>query len=116
MYNIDQHIINDHSTVRDALLIIDQQGLLANVLFVVNQSNALIGSVTDGDIRRGLLKGENLSSCITTVMQQDYKFLFENEFEQPDIDALCEQKIHFVPIINKDKKIVEVITVKQTVS
>ena len=113
MYNIDQHIINDHSTVRDALLIIDQQGLLANVLFVVNQSNALIGSVTDGDIRRGLLKGENLSSCITTVMQQDYKFLFENEFEQPDIDALCEQKIHFVPIINKDKKIVEVINVNR---
>ncbi|QEK52217.1 NTP transferase domain-containing protein [Pedobacter aquae] len=112
MYNLEKHTVNDTITIRDALLIIDKQGLIANVLFVVSQERKLLGSVTEGDIRRALLRGETLATLITAVMRQNCKYLYQN-FDVKDIEELRNINITFVPIVNQQHQIIEIIEVNK---
>ncbi len=112
MYNFDNHIIPSTASIRDALQIIDEQGLIANVLFVVNEHAKLVGSLTDGDIRRGLLKGSTLESCVDLVINKNFKFL-QQPIEVASVKFLKEQNISFVPILNEALKIVEIIDVNK---
>ncbi len=112
MYNFDNHIIPSTASVRDALQIIDEQGLIANVLFVVDEQAKLVGSLTDGDIRRGLLKGETLGSSVNSVINKNFKFL-QQPIEVALVKLLKEQNISFVPVLNEALKIVEILDVNK---
>lgn len=59
-------LIKPTSTLRDALEIINNEAL--RVVLVVDERNSLLGVVTDGDIRRGLLKNFPLTAEVTQVM------------------------------------------------
>ena len=54
----DIPFVNDDTNLKDALFIISEKGL--GVTGVLNNHNKLIGIITDGDIRRGLEKGDNI--------------------------------------------------------
>jgi hypothetical protein len=59
-----EHIISDKADAREALKkleYIPQNN--SRTLFVVNSENQMQGSVTDGDIRRGLLNGLEIYQC-----------------------------------------------------
>ena len=49
------------------------------VLFVLNDDDKIIGSVSDGDIRRALIKGYKLSDNIQLSMNKKFNFLKEND-------------------------------------
>ncbi|VTQ07399.1 hypothetical protein [Sphingobacterium daejeonense] len=53
---VNKHIINQNDSVRESLIKLD---LLASdaILFVVDSNLTLLGSLTDGDLRRGFIKG-----------------------------------------------------------
>ncbi len=57
--------ISEDATIRDALTVLDQQAM--QIVLVISKDRQLKGTVTDGDIRRGLLRGESLDSPITLV-------------------------------------------------
>jgi dTDP-glucose pyrophosphorylase len=59
-------LVKPDNTIRDALEIINNEAL--RVVLVVDEENVLLGVVTDGDIRRGLLNNLSLASEITHVM------------------------------------------------
>ena len=48
--------INSEATIKDALKLIDLSGESGYTLFVIDKGNKLVGTLTDGDIRRILLK------------------------------------------------------------
>lgn len=112
-YNLQKHIIDAQYTVRDSLKVIDQYGLIANVLFVTDDDAKLVGSVSDGDIRRGLLRGEDLNSSVITVMKKNFRFLLENNYLIQDINQLKDQNIRFVPVVNEKQEVVEIIDVNR---
>ena len=56
--NIKEICMNPETSVMNAMRIIDKGG--AQIALVVNEEEQLIGTVTDGDIRRALLNGANL--------------------------------------------------------
>ena len=64
-----QAIIPEKSNIRQAISNLDQFAL--KIVLVVDKNNKLIGTVSDGDIRRGLLKGFNLDSPIVSVVHHD---------------------------------------------
>ena len=55
----DNPVVNGATTVQDALFVITDKGLGA--VSVVDDNEIMIGVLTDGDIRRGLSKGIDLS-------------------------------------------------------
>lgn len=58
--------IHPHATLKEALQVIDSGAI--QIALVVNAESRLLGTITDGDIRRGLLRGEDLQTPIESVM------------------------------------------------
>ncbi len=59
-------LIKANSTIREALEIINNEAL--RVVLVINEHHELLGVVTDGDIRRGILDNLSLAAPVTEVM------------------------------------------------
>ncbi len=112
MYNFDNHIIPSTASIRDALQIIDEQGLIANVLFVVDEKSKLIGTLTDGDIRRGLLRGEVLASSVSAVINKNFKFL-EMPLQASAVKLLKDRHISFAAVLNEFQEIVEILDINK---
>ena len=62
------HIIAENSTVLEA---VNKLNLLKQdaIIFVVDNKNHLLGSITDGDVRRGLIKGITLDGNVLQIIQ-----------------------------------------------
>ena len=80
------------------------------VLFVINDSDKMIGTLTDGDVRRALIKGYSVNEEICRIIRPSFNYLRTND---PQIvEHLREQKelnMSLVPILDKDDHIVDVI-------
>lgn len=78
------------------------------VLFVVNDQKKLLGSVSDGDIRRHILNSGDLSTTISGVYNRNPIFFTEDSYNESELkDALIKNKIEVVPIVNRDYIIVD---------
>lgn len=74
-------------------------------LFVVDESNKLIGTLTDGDIRRSLLNGFILDSNVVEIMNKSPKFIHRNNYTIEDIDLFKEKEIDLIPILDEENRI-----------
>ena len=63
-------IINKSLNLREALHCLDESG--SGFLFIVDDTNQLLGVLTDGDVRRFLLSEMNLETVVTNVMNADF--------------------------------------------
>jgi len=108
MNDINRHLINENETVRNALIQLNE--LAANaILFVVNSKNFLIGSITDGDLRRGFIKGLGFEDSILDFIQSDPKFIYEDEYNQEKLEDFKKRNFKIIPIINRERQIVDVL-------
>nr|WP_086939819.1 nucleotidyltransferase family protein [Thaumasiovibrio occultus] len=97
-------LIKPDNTMRDALEIINNEAL--RVVLVVDEAQRLLGVVTDGDIRRGLLKNLPLTETVDKVMNTSPTFAAVGT-SRDDLIALMEQRgILSVPLIDDDGVIV----------
>ena len=63
---LNQSILNIDSTVRDAISSLDLSGL--KVVIVVGHDSIVLGMITDGDIRRGFMRGYDLDARVGNIM------------------------------------------------
>lgn len=115
MNNKDQHIIYVDREARLALKALDElSDTTSKTLFVVDNDDKLVGSITDGDIRRGLLHGLEISHPIKEFMNTDFKYLKDST---NNIDLISEYKkahIYVVPLLNDEFQIVNILDLKKT--
>ena len=102
------HLIASGSTVREALIMLD---VLAHdaILFVVNEKDTLIGALTDGDVRRGLIKGFTIDSIVDEIIQKNPRYITKGESNLDKIIEYREQNFRIVPVLNEDHKVVNII-------
>lgn len=112
---IDTHkfSFSDKNSARAALERINELAIPNMTLFILNADEQLSGSLTDGDIRRGLLKGQTIDSSVTTFMNANSKFFLEGEDSFGKIAGYKAAGIRFVPVLDKNKKIVRVTDLEQ---
>ena len=75
------------------------------IVFIVNKKKQLIGSVTDGDIRRGLIKKFDTETPLKKVMKKKYLFLYSHNDQTYALNYMRRKKIKYLPILDKNKKI-----------
>ncbi|MCK6604150.1 MAG: NTP transferase domain-containing protein [Ignavibacteriaceae bacterium] len=101
----DSILIDLNVSVKDAMRQLDKTA--EKILFVVDDQRKLIGSLTDGDIRRWILKDGSLNDAVIDVCYKGTYFVREGF----DIDQVKEEikkrKIVYVPVVNADKRIIE---------
>ncbi|MEQ9610302.1 MAG: sugar phosphate nucleotidyltransferase [Gammaproteobacteria bacterium] len=92
------------ATIQDAIENLNEVAI--QIVLVVDESDKLVGTVSDGDIRRALLKGEALSSPIRNVVQANPLVVPENMDRETILKMMRANRIHQVPIVDEIRKIV----------
>lgn len=110
---MQKYIISHTSTVKDALIALNEITSDAQSLLVIDDSQRLVGTLTDGDIRRGLISGAGLSDMVTTIMHINFKYILESEFDVAHLKAFRDKHVLFIPILDADFHIVEVVNLKK---
>ena len=101
--------IHPQATIKEAMEALDKTA--EKVLLVVDEDHALIGTLTDGDIRRYILKGHDLSGTIHSAYNTNPIFVLQENFNLEKIKKVfMNNKIDLVPILDQKRKIVDFIT------
>ena len=98
-------------TVVEAMAKIDGHAFDAGLIFIVDDSHSLIGCITDGDIRRWILKGGGLSDTAEAVMFKNPVSLLVREKAMAK-SVMTEKSITAVPILDDNKKIIDIVLLK----
>lgn len=102
-----KHLISKNTTVRQALQKLDE--LRQDAILFVTDNRKLIGSITDGDLRRGFIKGLGFEDEILSFVQPNPEFIYENEFDQNKLETLRKKNYKLLPILNRDHIIVDIL-------
>lgn len=91
-------LISPSTTIIDAIKIIDTSAM--QIALVVDDQKRLLGTVTDGDIRRGILKGIKLEQQVTSVMKEDPLTVGPEQNRDAILKIMKEKAIKQVPVID----------------
>jgi len=96
-------------SIKKALQLIKKNG--AKALVVVDKNNKLIGSLTDGDIRKAILKKISINKKIKNIFNKNPKYLVKGEYSDQHLKNLMYKNYFTImPIIDNFRKVVEIIT------
>ena len=108
MYN-KKLLIKDNIGIIDALRQLDETA--EKVLFVVDNDTQLLGTLTDGDVRRSLLNGKSLKDTISEIYNKNPKFLYDGTYSREKAKKIClKYKTPLLPITDRDNKLINVIS------
>lgn len=92
------------ATVQQAIRTLDESGL--QVVLVVSPDGALLGTITDGDIRRGLLRGLDLNSSIDAIIYRE-PLVVPPQFGRDTVLQLMQaNKVHQLPVVDEGRRVV----------
>ena len=112
MRNFRDHLIPSRYTIKDALIQLNQLAIDA-VIFVVDDENKLLGSLTDGDVRRALIKGITIESPVGAVIQPKPKYVRKGQQNIQEIIEYREKNFKIIPVLNEHDQIVNVINFRR---
>jgi len=104
MKKIDKIVITPNSTIREALQIIDSGAM--RIALVVDADGTLLGTLTDGDIRRALLKGLELGDTIETVTFKAPMVCSVNDSREQILQKAVRHKIFQIPVVDPEGKVI----------
>lgn len=102
-------IVSSTATIRDAMVAIDRGA--RQIALVTDPSGRLIGTVTDGDIRRALLRGGALDAPVTEVTRTDFAAARIDAGISAARQLMQTRKLHQVPILDPEGRPVDLVHV-----
>lgn len=110
---MNRYIICENSTIKDALVSLNNIAHDTLSLLVVNTDGQMVGTLTDGDIRRGLISGAQLTDEVSTIMHRDFKYIKQSEYDVAHLKSFRDRRILFIPILDEERHIVEVVNMQK---
>lgn len=108
MRNFKDHLILSGSEIRSALVRLNTLSKDA-ILFVVDLDSKLIGALTDGDVRRGLINGISIDMPIDEIIQVNPRFIRKGDRDIKKVIELRESNFRLIPVVDKNNRVVNVI-------
>lgn len=108
MLNINKHLISFQEPISNALDRLNQLGGDLT-LFVIDENNKLIGTLTDGDSRRGFLNGLNINEPVHKFMKLQFKYIRDNDYFIQAITDAKNSGIQILPVVDENMSIVRLI-------
>lgn len=102
-----QFLIEKDESVLDSMKKLDETA--NKILFVIDKSGVLIGSLTDGDIRRWILSGNQLSDKVNKVCHKSPTYVYENYSSQEVKEIMLTKNIECIPVLSSNKTIRDVL-------
>lgn len=100
-------LVNQNHTLLDTMKIIDDSSLQFAV--VVDEEQHLLGTVTDGDIRRGILRGEGLDVTITSIMNPNPISARSGQKYHKYKQLMKSKMLKQLPIVDENNRIINIL-------
>jgi dTDP-glucose pyrophosphorylase len=114
MKQFSQNIIHKSISIKRALEVLNTMGGKDSLtLFVINDNEQMVGTLTDGDVRRGLLSGINIADKVEQIMHREFRYLQRNKFGLAEIDKLRNDEINLIPLLDEIGKILKIIPLNE---
>ena len=104
MKNYKNILLNPNSTIREALKIIDSGAM--KIAIVIDENEKLLGTITDGDIRRGLLGTLGLDDTIESIIFKTPTVCKIDDTKEKILEIAIEKKLYQIPIVDNHGKLV----------
>jgi dTDP-glucose pyrophosphorylase len=96
-------ILPASATIQEALHVLNESGL--RIVLVINPNGKMLGTVSDGDIRRGFMNGGTLSDLIGSVVHKEYLGVPPGMKRTQVLDLMLNNGIQQVPIVDKEQNL-----------
>ena len=111
MMDLEKHFAPPDVTLYQAIECIEASP--SQICLVVDAERHLLGTITDGDIRRGLMRGVTLEDNISAVMHTEFRSLRAGE-DCSDMQALMrKERIRHIPVLDDHGRVVDMITLDE---
>lgn len=97
-------LLNSNATIRDAMRAIDQGA--SRICMVVDESNRLIGTVTDGDVRRALLRDAHMHDVVSSVMNMQPLTIISTTTREQRLKLMREHDVTAIPIVDEQHQVI----------
>jgi len=97
-------LLSSEANIRDAISILDTAGL--RIVLVVDEVDKLVGTISDGDIRRGLLKGLTLDSSIESITHHDALVVPPELGRDMVAKLMTANMIQQIPIVDEQQHVI----------
>lgn len=97
-------ILSSDATIQQVILNLDEVAI--KIVLVVNEAGELEGTISDGDVRRGLLKGLDLNSSITSIIHRNSLVVPPEMTRDMVIQLMVANKIHQIPAVDENHHVV----------
>ena len=104
---ISKFQILETKTIKDTLLLIEKNK--KGFIFIIDHNEIVKGIVTDGDVRRALIKGHSINDKIKLISNKNFVYGDDNSTRE-DLLKKLDFKIKFVPILSLEGKLQKIIT------
>lgn len=107
MININQYLIQKNESIKKAIELIDKGA--RKIIFVVDTENKLYSTITDGDIRRWIIKTGRIKGTVDDICNNNPIF-FEKDYSVEKVkEILLTEKIEAIPIVDNERKIIKIL-------
>jgi dTDP-glucose pyrophosphorylase len=100
----EETLLPVNATLQQAIKKLDKTG--CQVVIITNSDRILVGILTDGDIRRGLLRGIGMDSPIESIIERDPLVAPPSFGREPVFKLMQANKVHQVPIVDENRRVV----------
>lgn len=99
---VEKFLLKWNATIDDAIKLLDRVGGL--ICIVIDDNGRAVGTITDGDIRRAVLKNVSLRSSLEEVVQRNFVSVEEGTSRNASIRLMRECKLKCIPVLNSAGK------------
>ena len=108
------HFISQNITLLEALAKINSLAPEPLVLFVVDDEQRMVGTLTDGDSRRALIAGASVNDKAEKIMLRNFRYMHHDDASNvQEIRRQKEMKMKLVPILDEERHIVDIINLEK---
>ncbi|NQY23165.1 MAG: NTP transferase domain-containing protein [Campylobacteraceae bacterium] len=100
MKSFSKILLNNQSTINEALKIIDAGDM--KIALIVDKNNKLIGTISDGDIRRAFLKGLTITDSIEGIIHKNFTYAKVGDSKEKIIALAKFNQIYQIPILDEN--------------
>jgi dTDP-glucose pyrophosphorylase/predicted transcriptional regulator len=109
--NLQALFLQPMTSVLDAMRIIDRGA--AQIALVVDERQRLLGTLTDGDIRRGLLQGASLQNSVDRLMNRQFRFVRSSEDQVAVLEMMRREVLRHIPVLDNDGRVVQLLLLQE---
>lgn len=113
MINWKQILSTPETSIRDVVHIIDKGSM--QIVLVVDDNGRLMGTVTDGDIRRGILSGVSMNDTVQKIMNPDPTVAKVAEDRDSILAMMRRKQLHHIPVVDENRCVVGLETLDELI-